>query len=428
MGRVRAGAAKVNITPPIGVGLTGYAARDGNSTGVHDELYAAALVLDDGENRVAIVTSDVLAIGNETDRAVRALVQQQTGIPEANVLLSASHTHSGPATIFLRYCGEIHPPYLRVLERKLAGVVQMAVADLGEAGFGAAVGAASIGYNRREARLPARGTVDDTVGVLRVDSASGRLATLINYACHPVVLGADNLLISADYPGPARAVVEAARGGVALFANGACGDINPVARGSFENVRRMGAILGAEALSVAEGLELADEARIRVAFDSVDLPLQPLPPAEELRQIVAENRKQYLELRDADATYPQWNVPRAMMDWAEACLRLVESGNVPASLPLQVQVIAINDVVLVALSGEPLVEIGLTIKQRISAEHVFVIGYANGIIGYIPTARAFERGGYEVVHAPRWYGTSSLTPETEQIVLDTVDRLRLAVS
>ncbi len=271
---MRAGVAEADITPPVGVDLTGYVARLGHSVGVHDALHARALVLEDGETRAAIVVCYLMALADETVQAARQAIAAAVGTAPEHVMLACTHTHSGPATVFLHQCGEVDPRYVATLPGALREVAAAAAARLEPACVAAGAGDLPQGaFNRRGSGS----TPDTTVGVVRLTRIDGTaMATLMTYGCHPVVMGPDNLLISADYPGVAARTVAEALDGTALFLTGACGDVNPVRRGAFAEVAWLGEAVAAEVTRVAEGLGAGEVGRLTCASEVLALPLTPV--------------------------------------------------------------------------------------------------------------------------------------------------------
>src|SRR5260370_25774114 len=221
MSTLQAGAARVVITPPIGVPLSGYFAGEGRketAREVHDDLFARALVLNDGERTIAIVTTDLIGLGDDEIAGVREIVHRDAGIAPEHLVVACTHTHSGPVVRPFPHSelvpGQADEHYFRLLPRLIGSAVTVAVRRQHPARVGAGSGTCSININRREilsdgtlrglpflGRNP-QGITDRRVGVLRGDDATnGRpLAVLLSYACHPVVLG-PNLEISADYVG-----------------------------------------------------------------------------------------------------------------------------------------------------------------------------------------------------------------------------------
>lgn len=429
MAPLLAGAARVNITPYVGAFLAGFAGRDHGSEGVGDELHARAVVLEAGETTAALVACDLIGLSEASVAAIRERVEQATGIPGGHVMVACTHTHSGPTMGILRHPG-LDVELVHVTERKIAGAVIAAHRGLRRAALGVGTGQARIGINRRQRRLngsagigqnPA-GPIDETVLAVRIDDAERGepLALIVGHACHPVVLAGQNYLISADYPGQTAAFVEeACPGAVCLFVNGAFGDINPeVVGGTFEDARRLGRVVAAEALRVAGGIEPHAEAAVAVAGQTVEAPLAGLPPADELHQLI-ENRTWEL-----DGQLAQRRISRErreddqLLGWARDALAEWDKPRRPASRPLELQGLRLGDGLLVGMPGETFVEIGAAVRAAAPLAATFVVGCANGNVGYIPTARAFAEGGYEVEGAPKFYrGIYAFAPGVEQAVV-----------
>lgn len=279
---IRAGTARVEITPPTGYAMGGYGARKGGSRGVHDPLYATVLVLRTAEQSLAIVTCDLVTA---VSARVESEVGKRYGIP--NVLIASSHTHSGPDMSL----AEAGPPAMREwwkqTEDKLIQAVGDANSQLFEARLGAGTGRIYLGHNRRKvlpggevemlwrnaAKAPTQ-PVDPTVSVLRIDSASGNPeVVLVNYSCHPTTLGPDNLQISAEYVGVMRNYIERElTGATALFVFGASGDVNPyfdkqpIDENPFEKVQWAGDALGEEAVRVARRIETEPGAKKAIQY------------------------------------------------------------------------------------------------------------------------------------------------------------------
>jgi len=246
---IKAGAAQVDITPPPGLPMYGYfdrIAKHQVAAGTLDPLYARVLVLQSGEKRFALVTLDLGRTFNESwlDR-LRAAALEGSHIDA--LVVNASHTHSGP-NILDEYPAGRPPEWENAALDKIAQAIQQAALNLEPARLGTAYGNAYIGYNRRRVdpdgsvsmlwsnpgKVPS-GPVDSTVGVIRIDREDGTpIAILVNYACHPVVFGSDNLQYSADFVGPMASTVAAAFDGkpLCLFLQGAAGDINPYYAGT----------------------------------------------------------------------------------------------------------------------------------------------------------------------------------------------------
>src|SRR5215207_1492612 len=309
---LKAGVARVTVTPPIGIPMFGFAGR-GPAGGIHDDLTATALVLEgpraepsgDGQgtgvNRVAIIACDLLFLQTDEVRAVREAIARLTDVPPDQVAIACSHTHYGPLTEPDRdEHGPQVEPYLANLVHLLAGAVSMARANVAPCRLGFGQGEVRIGINRRERTANEQiilgqnpvGPVDPRVAVLRIDGVDGHpLAAVLNYACHPVSLGGTCTDISADFPGTARRLVEEETGAMCLFLQGATGNINSLFMGwDWTHLARLGLPLGAEAVRVYRGAApCCEPASGGMAVASSRLQLPPLLPSsiDEGRETVA---------------------------------------------------------------------------------------------------------------------------------------------
>lgn len=434
---MRLGCATTVITPPPGTPLAGFGARKEGARGVHDDLHARALVLEASGQRVALVVCDLCDLDAGFVREARRRIQEKTGIPAASAMLAATHTHAAPAT-FALYSLPPDPAWLDDLAGRVADAVAFAVRDLTPSTLALALGSEnSVGRNRRRPDGP----VDPTVTVLRAERTGAPPAFLLHYACHPTVLGPDNLMISRDYVGFAVDAVERAIGGQAVFANGACGDINvghsadrsalglPIPGRTFERAEDLGLRLAAEALQAltdarpVAGRRTPSHVKPAAGRRSIAVPLRPTPPLKQIRAQVRSCRRRLETLRDAgaDAGPDDAAVTAARLEllYSELALSWVEqrawtAGAGAEEETTELQAFAVGDVALIGLPGEFFVESGLRLRNRSPFKHTVVIGYANGGIGYVPPASAFAEGGYETRLAP-W---SRVAPEAEGLILD----------
>jgi neutral ceramidase len=423
---LRAGVARVTITPPIGIPMIGFAGR-GPAAGLHNDLTATALVLeglsapladdppDDGITRLAIIACDLLFLRTEEVHAVRRAVGRLTDVPPEHVVVTCSHTHYGPLTEPGRddWAPQVRP-YLANLVHLLAGAVALARTDLGPCRLGFGQGEVRIGINRRERTAGGQiilgqnpsGPVDPRMAVLRVDGTDGRpLAAVLNDACHPVSLGSQCTDISADFPGTARRLVEEQTGTTCLFLQGAAGNVNPVLMGwDWTHLARLGLLLGAEAVRVYWSSRPNAEATsggLGVARSQLDLP--PLLPAS-----IAEGRGMVAALEAERDRLQEAGDPGALW-WAELRLERTRKGLVAlqggaAVPPVQAELAALrlgHAIGLVTAPGEIFTEIGQSIVSRSPFRHTLYAGYTDGTIGYVPTRVAYAEGSYEVTHACR---------------------------
>jgi hypothetical protein len=289
--QLEAGVAKVDITPSSFSPMYGYANRKcGPANGLHDPLFAKALVLAAGDSRLAIVTLDLGSIASQN---LPREVANKLGIPV--LLLAASHTHSGPAYLPSRdKAPGITPasfdpsPYQVELERKIFDAVKQAASSMFPARLGIGQGSLQLGYNRLLMRDDGRaralfdnlervpyGPVDPEFTLLRVEDMNGATrALLVHYACHAVVLGSTSCKWSADYPGAMRTKVEAAMPGTqCMFVQGGAGDINPLFEGrtgkedeDFKTMQTMGELLGEQVLRSANDIKATSPIRYPIQF------------------------------------------------------------------------------------------------------------------------------------------------------------------
>lgn len=435
-GAVRAGYARREITPPVGTYLTGYIGRPGPASKVHDELYASALVLDDGSTQAAIVCLDILGTDFERDAELRQQISKATGIDPANILIASSHTHAGPATVFLRRCGDEDEGYIRRLLSQTASAAKDARDSLAEAELSYVSTTSDMNQNRRAwvlddgaAKSPTSGVTNDReLSAVIVDNGSGPPGVLFNYACHGVTLCADNTVVSADWIGAARSALEqSGKVGMSMFLQGCCGDIEPRRRGGFEDVEMIGSGVAAPLIEALPSAQPVAVDGIKVAWTSVDLDFLPPASEEELEQEISFRREEIDRKRAQGAKLMEMEAAQAMLWWAEDALRMVREGGGAPCIRVPVQAIRIGDVKIVCIPGEVFSEIGLDIK-KLGGARTIVVGYANGDIGYIPTQEAFGEGGYEIESAYRYYGLKMIAPDSEARIKDAVNALLLELS
>ncbi|HXF62125.1 MAG TPA: neutral/alkaline non-lysosomal ceramidase N-terminal domain-containing protein [Caldilineaceae bacterium] len=418
---LRAGAARIEITPPPGLDLTGYIARDNPATGVRDPLYARALALDDGRRQVALVSCDLLAFDADFVDDVRAHIAIATRIPGPQVMLAATHSHAGPAILDLQDCGRPDPAWVKSCQTRIVQAVAQAQAALEPAALAVGQGESTAGVHNR--RQPGD-VIDPAVGVLRVDKAGGApLAVVVNYTCHPTCLSSDNRLVSADYPGLVTATVEQATGAICLFLTGAIGDVGPVTRGE-KSLATVGQAVAEEALRVLPSLTPIENPLLDTEGEILALPLDALPD----RSALLRQREEYrlASLAADQARQPlQARIARAMVGWTERILDRYKVGPLPAALLGEVQVFHLGEAALAGVPGELFVELGLQIKREVAPRPVFIVGCANASVGYLPARRAYPLGGYEIDEAYKYYGAPAVfAPEAgEQLVASVLSHI-----
>lgn len=427
---LRAGFGKICISPPVGAPLAGFAARHDVSKGIHDDLYARALVLENAEAAVAIVSVDLLALPSEFIRRVRNAIQASTGLSPDSVMIASTHTHAGPVTIttFFNPDETIDSQYMD----KLAESITESVATAWRVRFPARVGVGvghveGVGVNRRSSDQK---PIDEQIGIIKVtDADANTRCVLINYSCHPTVLGPDNLQVTGDFPAFAVKEIEAALGdgGFAMFVNGTQGNISMghsselsaigiITPGrTFARAAELGHLLSAATQATLPSIDVDDHATLKTLAIPVGLPLKKYPAVDKTLRVLheAEAKLAALTSNNGDNTD---QVRRARSEQLYASINNFYARETVAfadgTLPIEIQGIRINDAVFVAVPAEVFVEIGLRIKEK-APYPTFLVGIANGYIGYLPTTAAHEAGGYEVV-------SSKCRPEAEGVLIDNV--------
>jgi len=429
---LQAGFHRICISPPVGAPLAGFAARQGVSVGIHDDLFVRALVLENESTSLAFVTVDVLALSREFVESVRANVFQRTGIGPDSVMIASTHTHAGPVTISTFFNPEetVDANYMQSLCEAITECIGVAWRKRFPARVGVGAGQVQgIGVNRRS---PDKLPIDEEIGVLKVEDGQGRVqAVLVNYACHPTVLGPDNLLCSGDFPAVALAQIERAiqPGGLAMFVNGTEGDISMghsselsaigvIAPGrTFERARELGELLASAASKVLPDVKAEAMATMGAVRMSVTLPLKKYPPLEEAAESLRRAEEHLESCSRGGALTEQLKLAKTACLYASitrfyAAETAVLAG---AGLPIELQGFRVNEDVFVAIPAEVFVEVGLRLKRQ-APKRTFIAGIANGYIGYLPSRPAYAVGGYEVV-------ASKCAPEAEDVLVEKVIEL-----
>jgi neutral ceramidase len=400
-----AGAARIDLVPPVPSTMGGYFDRTEVFTGVGTPLYARAVVVSNGETTLGVVVLDLCYVSRELTEQARALIEEQTGMPGENVIVSATHTHSAPSGFMgARFLGREEQPELSAfLLKQTVEAVVTAHGKLEPATVGFAYGDLP-GMTRN--RQQENDLVDPQVGVLKLQKKDSRdyIATLANYTGHPVILGGSNLLVSSEFPGQACATVEETLGGVAIFTQGACGDITVHRSGPpFDEVKRVGRVIGGEIIKVAEQIQAIEDNSLFSEFRLVKVEPRDVPTVEQAQADIDARKAEYEAAQD-DGT-PEYLLKNMKREVNAAGTTMAVAKGVAAndslldySTSTSTQVIQIGPMIAVAIPGEMFVEYQLEIKQRIqqdTGKSSIVIGYANDYIGYIITPRAQKTGGYE---------------------------------
>ena len=431
---LKAGTGRRDISPLKPMFLWGYPHVERMSTGIHDPLYATALCLDDGKNKTVAVSADVLYAGAPLVAECRRRIEARTGIPPQHVMISATHTHSGPVTVtVLAMSNDPVVPgpdsdYLELLTEGITEAACEAVQSTEPAEM--AVTSAEIdgvGCNR----LDPNGPRDAEAGLVVIRRAGDRrlLCVQMVYAMHPTILHEDSTLVSSDFPGLTRRYIEESFPGCrVVYHNGFCGNLSPryhVKAQTFAEAGRFGVRLGRFIKSAAGKLgdsDYSNEARVYGQQALVQLVPRTFPLLEEAEQALQNARSEYERLKREDAGHGPVRTAECVVFGAEEVVTLARAqadGSLAqvrdSHICAEVQVLRAGDVFIAGLPGEWFVEYSLEIKQR-AGERVFAASLTNGELqGYITTLGAT---GYEA-------GLSLFKPESGermiQALLDLIE-------
>jgi neutral ceramidase len=417
----KAGVARVNITPLESMWMAGYAARNHPSEGKLHDLWAKALVLEDSSGNLAVlVTMDLVGIRQELSNRIRDALHAKYGLSRDQIILNSSHTHTGPETNASRYKFQLDAVQLRKienyaerLEKLIINAVEAALKSRQPVQLSSANGVTRFQVNRRnnnEATLDRQtrlnGPNDFAVPVIKVTDQAGELVAIVfGYACHPTVLSDYNW--SGDYAGFAQLELERMfPGTTALFFQGAGADQNPLPRRSAALALQYGRELAAAVAAVLEENMRPLRANLTTAYSETNLTFaKPVPTQKDLVSII-----------EAASGYPDY-----LKQHAKVLLEKLKKGEtLMSSYPYPVQVWKVGEQMVVSLGGEVVIDYAITLK-RIFGYDIFVLGYSNDVMAYIPSARIITEGGYEgsrsAVFTTPWH------PDIETKIISEVIRL-----
>ena len=399
----KAGIARTVITPQSPIWMAGYSSRISPSEGKLHDLWAKALLLEDAKgHRSLLITMDLLGVSKDFSDEVREGLNRRYGLDHSQIILSSSHTHSGP--VISRALKYIYPMtdqdwkvvdmYTAQLAEKLFQLVDHAIRNLQPAHIYTQNGIARFQVNRRNnnensitSTSELNGPNDYAVPVIKIEKPDKQLlAVVFGYACHPTTLSINKF--SGDYPGFAQIELEKRfPGTMAMFFQGAGGDQNPLPRRTIPLAIQYGKQLAATVERVLSEDMPQQESRLITRYSEIDLQLDEPLPDEELQMIA--NGSDY------------------QARWAKGMIsELKTKGYLIQSYPFPVGYWQIGQQKLFVLGGESVISYSLKLKQ-IFGEQIFVMSYANDVMGYIPSEIVLEEGGYEGDTSQRVYGLPS---------------------
>jgi len=391
------GTSQIDITPEVGVELSGFARRIQPSTGILDRLYARGLYLEQDGERLLWLHADLLAVERGFVCDFREWARRSRRLEPRQVMISATHTHSGPGTIHLQEAGVYDATYVSFLRTQLEQAAVAAMAAPEPCSVAMVEGRCELAIDRRNKAAP---HIDPRVAGLGFRRSNGEYkAVITNYPMHAVALGPANRMISADMPG--RTAAQLSRrlpgGPVALVTNGACGNLNP----PFENVSpaqldEWGGRVADAVLPLFAGTAPLERPVFRTVSRVVPLPVDALS-VEQIEAYAAR-------IVNDPASNAEWGEKfrRAVENWRRTMIEAVRSGTAGTTREAELFAIRLGEIALLGLNAEVFSPFADHVRER-TGRRLYVVGYANGDMGYIPTRAAYEEGGYEVEIAHLFY-------------------------
>ena len=424
-----------DITPPVGVELAGFGWYIGRkSTGVIEPLYAKAMLWQSGGDRGALISCDIIGVSRQTVKEVRETVSAECGIPFDNIIICATHTHSGPATYKLIGWGEMDPDYVKSLPRKIADSAKTAQGAMAPAclEYGETL-VSGISYNREYKDGP----TDDRLRLLKVTHGGKMAGFLANYSCHPVVMCEETSLISGDFVGLAVNKAGKAHGCTGLFIQGAIGDQNSVFchKPQDESVENLKTLSGRFADFIEKAIGIASpiapapgEAQAKAGRKEISLPQSPISKPmimraylildEALKQGAALPERLGLHLKFEKAVY------EAMWE---------RSGALPADArETEIQAVRFGDFTIVAHPSELFLRYQQDVVAALAPCKIMVAGCANDSVGYMPTPDKYDMSGakldgggisYPAYFVPMMIGEFPFTENAGKMLVDEMVNL-----
>ncbi|QWG54615.1 alkaline ceramidase [Bacillus mycoides] len=412
----KVGVCQVDITPPLGIDFIGYH-RDTGINNIEEHIYGTIFVFEKDEVKTVFISIDNIGMLVEDTNIIRERVASRLHVPFEQITVVYTHTHSGPETV-----GD-HPLIKSYKTILLNNVVQGAITannNMRSCEVGWDVTTGDIGVNRRE-RTPdgktkmginIEGIVDKRIGVLAMRNAESKeLAGVIVFCtAHPNVLKGDSDVLSADYPGMTREILEKIVNCPVIIVQGATGNVNAKYRGSQEALKQMAYVLSGHVLTILPTVTYRPIVNLRTISSTMQMKLKDIPEIEEIKRM-------------AQLAEKQWGVNTE--EWLTIVLEKHRRNIQQVSIDLEIQLFQINDGIFSGIPMEPFSETALEMKESVQNELAFFGGYTNGYIGYLPTKEEYAYGGYEVELNPVVYGpvTKLLMPPEENTAELIVQRV-----
>ncbi|MGF9993175.1 neutral/alkaline non-lysosomal ceramidase N-terminal domain-containing protein [Bacillus mycoides] len=415
----KVGICKVDITPPLGIDFIGYHRPTGISK-IEEHIYATVYVFENNQTKTVFISIDNIGMLIEDTIIIREQVAHELNVPFKNITVVYTHTHSGPETVG---DDQLIKSYKTIL---INNVVKGAIIandnmQLSEVGWNVTMG--EIGVNRRERTSDGKvkmginenGVVDKRIGVLAIRNYKTKELTGIIVFCtaHPNVFKSDSDILSADYPGLTRGILEQTLNCPVIIVQGAAGNVNAKYRGSKEALKHMAYILSGTVLTMLPTVTYNLISKLNTISTTMKMKLKNIPELEEIKRMALLAQK-------------QWGVNTDQ--WLSVVVAKHKKNIKQLAIDLEIQLFQINDGSFSGIPMEPFSETALAIKENLNNELAFFGGYTNGYLGYLPTKEEYIYGGYEVELNPVIYGPSTnllMPPEenTAELIVSKVMKL-----
>ncbi|MDX8345831.1 neutral/alkaline non-lysosomal ceramidase N-terminal domain-containing protein [Rossellomorea sp. YZS02] len=391
----KVGVYKIDITPPLGIDFIGYH-RPTGVTNVDERIYATAFVFESNTTKTVFISIDNIGMLIEDTSIIRQQIAIELSISFEEVTVVYTHTHSGPATVSN---SEVVKAYKTIL---INNVIKAAVkanenVELSEVGWNVTVG--DIGVNRREETTDGKvkmgtnekGIVDPRIGILAIrNEATQKLSGAIVFCtAHPNVLKADSDILSADYPGLTRGILEQVLHCPVIIVQGSTGNVNAKYRGSMKAIQQMSYALSGHVLTMIPSIVFKSISKHKTISTKYKMDLKDIPEPENIKRIALSAEE-------------QWGVNTNK--WLTEMLNKYSQHTKKLSIDMEIQLFQINEGSFSGIPMEPFSESALDVQERLNNKLAFFGGYTNGYLGYLPTEEAYPYGGYEVELNPVVYG------------------------
>lgn len=415
---MRAGTSEKLITPDVGIELSGYLARMQPSIGKYDELFARALYLESAGKQLVWILCDLIGFSNELAWDIRNLVAKKLSIDPLYVVLSATHTHAGPATVRLRKCGDIDPAYVDFLKKIIPDCAEDAMKNAEDVSMyfsessvdGVSIDRTNSKYSHVDKRLP--------VLAFRRRDCSVK-AVFSSFTIHNVGLSNNNRKISADIAGfAARKASSLIEGNPTVFlTNGPCGNINPaMMTDDYAGVEKAGNILGESIAGEMSRLEKCDDTSISSFFSELELPLEILSLGD-LEKII-QKHEEYFSTAKKDWWTDRLHEAFAM--WEKDTREIIENKRPLAPAVGYAHIVKLGPVTLAGINAEVFSKMADQLRELTGIQKLYVIGYTDGCIGYMAPEESFEDAGYAVNEAHKFYAYFRLKPGAFELLRDAI--------